>query len=98
MPITCECLITGCEFIDAAHPESYLHGDLHRFGDVYIFNAILDGNGEATRIDTRHLTPYSRIITAIGAVFERRGVIVFQRTAAVLNNEARAYIEKGVLS
>jgi len=98
MPITPNCLITGCEFIDSAHPESYSHGDLHKFGDVYIFNATLDGNGEAARIDTRRLTPYSRIVTAVGAVFERRGVIVFQRTAAVLNDEARAYIEKGVLS
>jgi hypothetical protein len=39
------CIITGAELFDL---QSYrwVHGDLHRVGDAYVFNAVLDEKGE----------------------------------------------------
>jgi hypothetical protein len=91
-------IITGCMLVDAPN-ERRVWGDLWEEGDCYIFNAVLRHNQgagaawefipwaedgqKAVRIDLR------------ARIFERRGVIVFQKDHASLNQVASDYLTKG---
>jgi hypothetical protein len=87
------CLITGC----------YLHrpevgaawGDLHKVGDCFVFNAVLDEKGE-TRLMTQSQLPArgdKGLYVREGAdVFERRGVIIVPCNQAHLNLAAERYV------
>lgn len=84
------CLITGCELVDL-NSGATAHGDLHRIGDSYVFNAVRDEFGETK---WQHVEPHSpRIVyVGIGDVFERRGVVVFSVDDAALSDAAREFI------
>lgn len=86
------CLITGCELVAQNMMGATAHGDLHRLGDSYVFNAVRDESGET---NWKHEAPRSdRIIFVDTAtVFERRGVIVVAIEDARLSDSARNFIE-----
>lgn len=88
-----ECLITGCALL-LPRARQWAWGDLHRVGDAWIFNAVLDGRGE-TNWRYEELYAVQRILIARGSYFERRGVIVIAGEAAYLNNVAKEYLERG---
>jgi len=84
------CVITGCDLTDG---ESHIHGDLHELGDVYIFNACLDEEWQASR--DYHNLPHknAKVITCSAAFFfERRGVIIFPKYCTFLNQAAKDYL------
>lgn len=93
-----ECVITGADLVVFGEGKA-VHGDLHTMGDVYIFNAVLDGGGD---IAWKHgITAADFIETDCKVVgvnsshyFERRGVIVFSKTSATLNDAAFQYLNK----
>lgn len=95
------CLITGCALVDDTQARS-VWGDLHRIGDTFIFNAVLDpdreaawqyGKDAACPNVVKQLTIRSNCPAA--AVFERRGVIIVHIGWADLNQAAQDYIGKG---
>lgn len=89
-----ECIITGCEFYDAL-ANRWAHGDLHRAGQVLIFNAVtLNTDG---RVDTHWqygepLHRGCRVVEAHGDYFERRGVIILPIENSRLNADAESYL------
>jgi hypothetical protein len=84
-----KCLITGC---DLALPFQYAHGDLHEFGDVYIFNTVLT-DGE-TRWESGKPSAVHKVlhIAAETPLFVRRGVIILQKADAMLSQTAQEYL------
>lgn len=95
------CLLTGCALLIPAEAKT-LWGDLHVFNDQYVFNGVLDRNGQAqwnhmpwapdefTADDASTKT----IVLLSGAdYFETRGVIVFPQVSAKLNPAAQAYLK-----
>ena len=54
------CLITGCALINGS---SFVWGDLHDMGSVYIFNACLDAGEAAWQDSTADLSPKTLNIT-----------------------------------
>jgi hypothetical protein len=86
-----ECLITGCALVDG---DRQVWGDLHSVGDCYVFNAVLFGGepnwqyNEPTPASMKSLELLGR-----GAIFERRGVLIFPKAAAVLNPAAEAFLK-----
>jgi hypothetical protein len=86
------CIITGAELFDEQSCR-WVHGDLHRVGDAYVFNAVLDEKGEAAWTEGEP-EGTQRVLQVHGYYFERRGLFVCDRTAASLNKAAREYVEK----
>ena len=86
-----KCLITGC-WLYSRSREMKVWGDLHQMGAAYIFNAVLDQDGEADW-DFEELPVESKALIMVGDYFERRGVIVVSAQAAFLNDEALEYLE-----
>ena len=88
------CLITGCG-LQVGFEQVW--GDLHKEGDCYIFNAVLNREGEANlRATPENPMTSTRNILVLqdGApYFERRGVFVVHRTWAVLNPAAKEYLK-----
>lgn len=84
------CLITGCALTNGS---SYVWGDLHDMGSVYIFNACLDAGEAAWQDITADLSPKHLDITN-AEYFERRGVFVISKSTANLSKAAWDYIHK----
>lgn len=88
-PAAPQCIITGCSLmIPDAH--QCWSGDLHRLGDVYIFNANPNscrGIGDDKPFYTKQLT-----VRPGAHYYEKRAVFVIPLAAAVLNAEAAQHI------
>lgn len=93
------CLITGCRLV-VAGAGKHVWGDLHRAGEAIIFNAALNGRGEAAwEYDEAWKGPATLVEKQVTfsphfPYFERRGVIVFDHTHMVLNKVAENYIRR----
>lgn len=83
-----QCVITGCALVDT-FGERWMWGDLHEEGDCYVFNG--------TNVWKTHPLPGDHIkqVAIEGSTFEKRGVAVFEKSVAVLNDAARAYLNPG---
>lgn len=91
-----ECMITGCALRREHFEHEYAWGDLHRIGNVWVFNAVLHNGetwwthalypdeGKRRGIDLREFTPY----------FERRGVWVIEGGMELLDAAAREYLSR----
>lgn len=84
------CLITGCCLNDGG---SYIHGDLHAFGSVFIFNACINENGEANRVYGGEPSSDKIVSCENSFVFERRAVIIFPIASARFNQAAKEYLD-----
>lgn len=84
------CKITGCDFLDPAQGR-WAHGDLHRVGDCWVFNAVLR-KGETAWTQTGAIGPLR--IAALADWWERRGVLVVPCDKARLSVKAILYISK----
>ena len=89
------CLITGCALVDDVQQRA-VWGDLHRIGDVYVFNAVLDANREAAwqEGDDAHCPNVMKQLVLArsfpeAAYFERRGVVIVHTSQASLNQAAQ---------
>lgn len=92
------CLITGCNLVDLRCGR-WAHGDLHKIGHNYVFNACLHGEtgetawkrNEPIPADSKQVELY---ITSLrdNQFFERRGVITFPAIWGRLNEVALAYL------
>jgi len=87
------CLITGCTLVNGS---ARVGGDLHEVGGAYVFNACLLDGREANWVHDNFYAHYSKEIdvSACPYLWERRGVIVFNKHQAVLNYEAAMYIQQ----
>lgn len=81
------CLITGCSL---SADGLFYHGDLHRIGESYVFNAVIDRAGD-TVPNTSPTDP--RVIVA-QEWFVRRGLFVIPKGAAELNAEATSFLDR----
>ena len=85
-----QCVITGCYVFDG---DSHMYGDLHAVGDVYILNAVLNREGEAVRNYEDLPHPGAKIVNCeLAFLFERRGVVIFAKEHATLNQAAKDYL------
>lgn len=85
-----ECLITGCALVKD-EGRAWAWGDLHRLGDCFIFNAVLE-DGQAKW----HNTPFEEgrkamVMRPEAPYFERRGVIVIPCAECDANVPAAVY-------
>lgn len=100
------CLITGCALVDLANGR-WVHGDLHKIGHNYVFNACLHtadhpGQGEvqgeaAWQYGTMPAADSKQVELDICSLrdnqfFERRGVITFPAIWGRLNEVASTYL------
>jgi hypothetical protein len=100
------CLITGCDLVDVAGGR-WVHGDLHRIGHSYVFNAVLlhteclareEHRGEAAWVyeppppSTIKQLIIDNALAFAHQCFECRGVIVFPLVFGRLNDVAAAYL------
>ena len=83
------CLITGCTLF-AVGEDKQVYGDLYVLGDVYIFNAIRDEEGDAYWHYTNILS--GNVVSAHWGYFELRGVIVFKHP--VFSDAALEYLNR----
>lgn len=83
------CCITGCELVESQYEATYRHGDLFRYGDMWIFNATPQVIPGAPRADQKVLH-----VDSTKETFERRDVFVIHKDAAHLNDAAVAYVGK----
>lgn len=97
------CLITGCNLVDL-HNNRWVHGDLHKIGHNYVFNACVHmhedsgdvgeaawNHGSKPAADSKQI---ELDITSLrdNQFFERRGVITFPAIWGRLNEVALAYL------
>jgi hypothetical protein len=96
-----KCLITGCDLQVTTNGQDtrWVHGDLHRVGATYVFNAVVDAGGGAAwnyenlcAIPKRFDSSARVISVAHKMIFERRGVIIFDCTVAELNKVAANFL------
>src|SRR4051812_44713600 len=92
------CIITGCEL---RHGDRCAWGDLFMIGEAWVFNAILDDDGQTMWQNVPPAAAWSgrRALLVKGiprdeVYFERRGVIVIQRQHGELNPDAQAYLQR----
>lgn len=87
------CLMTGVTMVLQSRG-IVVHGDLFLQGDQFIFNSVLNGNGEAYYQSTYQKTPPVRHIElGLGCHYwERRGVFVIPLSSLTFSKEAIAYI------
>lgn len=87
-----KCLITGCELYDHTQ-DRWVHGDLHRIGSSYVFNAVLY-DGEAHWMYDTPLPKWAKALHIDNGApyFERRGIIVVGILDAELNEHAKKYL------
>lgn len=90
------CLITGCNLADLANGK-WVHGDLHKIGHNYVFNACLEAGETAWQYGTKPDAESKQIELDISSLrdnqfFERRGVITFPAIWGRLNEVALAYL------
>lgn len=90
--MTPQCLITGADLVQADGNVT-VHGDLHKVGSTYVFNAVRTPQGDA---NWRRSLPQTNRVIYVQAkdYFERRGVIVFSADDAILSTHAASYINK----
>lgn len=83
-----DCIITGCALVDTSE-ERWMWGDLHAEGDCFVFNG--------SNVWKSHPLPGAHIkqVAIDGSSFEKRGVAVFMRSVAVLNEAAQCYLNLG---
>jgi hypothetical protein len=85
------CIITGCDLV--VHGQKWCHGDLHREGDCYIFDACRQG--VETYWQYTGLPGEDRmVLTVDGDYFEKCGVIV--TSCGFLNDKAFNYVNTPV--
>ena len=86
-----ECIITGCVIWEN---EAFVVGDLHEFGDTWIFNGVtLSGDARWMPGEVECVPGRDKIIDITGVeFFERRGVFVFQRDTSLMNEAAKKYV------
>ena len=84
------CLITGCDLVDQAH-NRWCHGDLFRWGDCWVFNAVLDEQMEPRWHLVHEDKPRDKHIL-VRNFWERRGVFVVQLTDGYFSAKAADYI------
>lgn len=88
-----ECILTGCDFYDPMEVR-WVHGDLHRLGDVYILNGCTTKGNCDWQYGTAN--PGAMVVSATqSAYFEKRGVIVFTAAVANFNDHAEQYMRRG---
>ena len=89
-----KCLITGCA-LQLEHSHDYVWGDLHQYGDRFVFNAVVDRDG-STFWRRRAADAAGRLVTVPMSVeyFERRGVFVLPADRLLLNAAAQAHVER----
>lgn len=89
-----QCVITGCTLV-LTNERATVHGDLHLVGGAFVFNAVLNRNGDAAREHELcdEVMGSTRKCVAVDSnlAFERRGVFVFDGTAALPNKAALQY-------
>jgi hypothetical protein len=92
------CLITGCALFDPVQ-ERALWGDLHMLGSgTFVFNGVLKGfdaswmYGDEAKLIA---DPRNRVLALVenAPVFERRGVVVFDRLHCTFNGTARTFLQ-----
>lgn len=91
-----ECVITGCDFVMR---HQWCHGDLHRVGDVLVFNACINEHGEAfwnqgTYAKASHGLAVLVDPNVANPIHERRGTIVVHSRNCVLSPAAEAYLSR----
>lgn len=86
------CVITGCDLV-TTDDDKYAHGDLHKVGDSYVFNAIT--NGKLSCTSWRRAKPHAdlRVFVNSNDFYEKRGVIVFDKSVATFSDAARDYMK-----
>lgn len=89
------CLITGCDLVDVAN-DRWVHGDLHRSGHNYVFNACLEA-GKTAWQNGKVSAEIEQVEFDIGImpssqIFKRRGVITFPAAFGCLNAAAMTYL------
>ncbi len=97
-----KCLITGIVLISKQEETGCAYtwrGDLFAIQDVYIINCNEDSCKKVNAVTKNLLSVNSNTITINqeqGQIFwfERKGVFIVPKTAAVLNNLAKEYIAK----
>lgn len=90
-PLQPRCVKTGCGLI-TPHGD-FFWGDLHQFGELYIFNAATNAEGKALAGTFREQESASTaVITAPPSVWERRGVFIFPVVDAELNDSLARYL------
>lgn len=85
-----QCIITGCDLI--SEDFSWVHGDLHKVGDTWVFNAVTAKDGVVWNYSRRLSQCPSLVMIPGHSYFERRGVFVIDKTSAELDKAARAYL------
>lgn len=103
-------LITGCRLMDPSDARS-LWGDLWSIGSVFIFNGILDANGQTnwSWLDWEANVQAGRTSSLPGVVserqvwidrpevlFDRRGIVVVPMHLTKLNPSAAIYVGRSV--
>ncbi len=86
--IQSQCLITGCDFLDAENLR-YIHGDLHQLFNVLIFNA--SGCKWMAVSEKEPMNPEHRMVRALG-FYEKNNVIVFPLEFAQFNEVAHKFL------
>lgn len=95
-----KCLITGCRLVvPHGFEQRSLWGDLHRVGDIYVFN----GNTKLNRMAAWEFTfpgwtsrseKQIRLIDEDADWFERRGIVTIAVGDVEFNRMAREFIDK----
>lgn len=89
-----KCLITGCALV-VDHGSRWAWGDLHRIGNSYVFNAAeYDARETKWQYDMKNLRGPSVHILHADNIFDRRGVVVFSLSVAVLDALAEKRIRR----
>lgn len=88
------CLITGCA-LRLEHSTDRAWGDLHLQGDRFIFNGVVDKTGSLVWARSIAQAAEKALVLPVGEeYFERRGVLICRAGRDLLNEAARAHIEK----
>lgn len=87
-----QCVITGGEFFSPLDGR-FVHGDLHKIGGAYVFNAVCDEDGKPAWKYAQPSLGSLVIACRDGFYFERRGVVVFEEHNAEMNDAAWRYVK-----
>ena len=85
------CLITGADFLDVTQ-DRWIHGDLHQFIDVLIFNA----NGCEWHPCADVPLPGDSLAVKAPIYYEKNKQIVFPILLAEFNEAAHAFLTKNL--
>lgn len=94
--IDCYCVKTGCALVIQGRT---LWGDMHFFSKgVFIFNAVLGGDGEALHIPSDDDVERPTYYFTEGNIFARRGVFILSLEHLSWNEALRDYLGLSHLS